>query len=217
MAKENKIDEEFMAQSNQIRVKNYKSEAIEMAKDLEKQKVEKVEKADVVVSGQVSSKKFSGGGKGCNCGCENGRSKREREIIVEDKEERRVTLYDSLNKRRKIMKIIGILLLVGDFFLYSWRGGNSTVRIVLIVSLIVAIVLLIVSHGKKQDLESICPCCKNAFGEEVERELIDENGYVTATENFGKITFDKQVVSRKYRIAMECPECGNEWFVDETV
>lgn len=216
MAKENEIDEEFMAQSNQIRIKNYKSEAIEMAKDLGK---ERVEKADVIVSGQASSKKRSGsgGGKGCNCGCEKGRSNKRKEIVVEDKDERMVTLYESLNKRRKIMKTIGILLLVGDFFLYSCYGGNSAVRIVLIVSLIVSIVLLIVAHGKKQDLETICPCCKNAFGEEVERELIDENGYVTATENFGKITFDKQVVSRKYRIEMECPNCGNEWFVEETV
>ena len=205
MANSNKIEDikEFLDNSNGVRIKNSYSTALENIYEK---------------NGDLPAKN-SKGYEACDCGCEN-------EMQEEKSKKGFVSLYDSINKKRKIKKIIGILIVVADVLLYgggygstSAKAGFNIIYAIMIISFIVGVVLLITAHNDKASLETVCPCCKNDFGNEIKREMVDVQGYVTANvdEYSREVKIDPQVTAKKYNVYLKCPSCGHTWVNNETV
>lgn len=199
MAKSNKIKDikGFLNNSKGVRIKNNYSKALDNIYEK---------------NGELPAQN-SKGYEDCDCGC--------KDVRQEEKSKKGfVSLYDSINKKRKIKKILGILIIIANVLLYgggyvstNTKSGFNIFYAIMIITFIVGVVLLITAHNDKASLGTVCPCCENDFGNEVKSEMVDAQCYVTANvdEYAREFEFDPVVNAKEYNFYLKCPSCGYSW------
>ncbi|MBQ8749306.1 MAG: hypothetical protein IJZ29_02405 [Clostridia bacterium] len=153
------------------------------------------------------------------------RNNEDDEIVIEDKkskcdcnDEHYVTLLEQYENKRKKLLLIGVLIIAVPIIITALlqyvlpADVKEALGLVIMVCLVVGIVLLVKRGNLKKEMQLICPCCNDAFGEKYDEELVATDGYVTATEGFfGQVYIDEHITNKEYDVYYGCPKCNHTW------